>query len=246
MNRVKRTLESFIKQLEEMYLDKYDFSKITEYKNNKTKVVIIDKLGIEYNVRLNDLQQGYEPTVLSAVNKTDWFIKQSKSIFHDKFNYSNTIYNGAYKYTQLICNKCNLEFGVLSRNHLGIKTGCPNCFKLEMPGCYPSLIKKTPDKLTYLYFVKLFNNEEEFFKIGLTTNKKINKRMNQIPYKYEIIKVKFGKAIDMFKLEQRIHNYMRNKNLDYQPKIFFAGYTECFKLQKISPLNLQVHGSKMK
>ena len=75
-----------------------------------------------------------------------------------------------------------------------------------------------------LYVVKLYNNNESFFKIG-TTSTIISRRMGNIPYKYEVL---FEEEIDTYKALE-IESICYKELNNYTPDIKFGGYTECFK-----------------
>jgi len=224
--------ELFIDLLYNKYGNKYDFSKIAlDYKSNKEKFIVTDNnTNIQYLTRLNDLQQGSEPTVLSAVDKTDWFIKNSRLVHGNKYNYSKSVYEGTRTKITLICNYCQLEFKQNIQNHLKRVNGCPDCAKTNAPGTYLSISRYNPNEEVYLYFLLLYNDGESFYKIGLTKNVDVSKRCRVIPYKFEILGIEKGVVSELFDLEQKIHMLMRNKRQAYIPKIKFAGYTECFTI----------------
>jgi len=77
-----------------------------------------------------------------------------------------------------------------------------------------------------LYKVRLYNENESFIKIGITT-RSIEHRMKQIPYNYEILKTIEGKSDYIFDLENRYKRLYKENS--YSPNIHFLGRTECFK-----------------
>jgi hypothetical protein len=78
-----------------------------------------------------------------------------------------------------------------------------------------------------LYKVKLYNDNENFIKIGITT-KNIKDRFKSIPYKYEIIKVIEGSSGYIFDLENKTKRMFKKHR--YTPLIKFKGKTECYNL----------------
>jgi len=80
-------------------------------------------------------------------------------------------------------------------------------------------------KISYLYKVRLFNNDESFIKIGITS-REINLRFNSIPYKYEVIKIIKGESAYIYDLELRTKKMF--KKYKYNPLIEFKGRTECY------------------
>lgn len=103
----------------------------------------------------------------------------------------------------------------------------------------------------FLYLAKFYNQDESFFKIGISVNK--YSRFYQIMkagYKCKIIYMLCGKGnyLELLELENLLHQSYRSSN--YQPQVWFGGYTECYKnidikgyinlLKKIYPFNLPV------
>lgn len=82
-------------------------------------------------------------------------------------------------------------------------------------------------KTVILYKVLLYNNNEEFIKIGIT-HKNVEKRIKVIPYNFKIMKVIEGNSLYIFNLENRIKRFFKKSR--YTPLIHFKGKTECFKL----------------
>jgi hypothetical protein len=76
-----------------------------------------------------------------------------------------------------------------------------------------------------LYKVRLYNDNESFIKIGITT-KPINKRFYKCPYKYEILKVIKGDSGYIFDLENKTKKLFKKHK--YIPLINFKGKTECY------------------
>lgn len=88
-----------------------------------------------------------------------------------------------------------------------------------------------------LYVIRLYNENEDFIKIGTTTNK-LNRRFSgpkNMPYNYEVL----YQIIDSksFALEDELQVFL--SEYSYVPSIIFPGYTECFT--KISIKKLVEH-----
>lgn len=95
-----------------------------------------------------------------------------------------------------------------------------------------------------LYVLRLYNEDEDFIKIGTTTTR-INRRFSGVknmPYEYEIIHQLIGEDIE---LETEIQKAL--SEFEYSPKIKFPGHTECFsreclnKLKKLHPFAQAKH-----
>lgn len=85
---------------------------------------------------------------------------------------------------------------------------------------------KLSNKSTF-YKVKVYNDNECFIKIGITS-KTIKHRLKYLPYEYETIKVIEGKSGYIFDLENRFKRLF--KKYRYNPLINFKGETECYKI----------------
>ena len=86
-----------------------------------------------------------------------------------------------------------------------------------------------PSKYQSLYIIELYNKKERFIKIGWSLYS-VTRRFSSpksMPYNYILhqqISVDCGKDC----LEGHIQDHL--KRYEYEPKIKFAGYTECFHI----------------
>lgn len=76
-----------------------------------------------------------------------------------------------------------------------------------------------------LYKVLLYNDNESFIKIGMTS-KKLSSRMKRLPYKYKVLKTIKGTSGYIYDLENRVKRLFKQHR--YSPLIRFKGETECF------------------
>ena len=129
----KKTKEKFISEVILKYGHKYDYSKV-EYINNHTKVCIIchekDEFGEEHGEFLvtpnNFLKNRECPKCKKKAKLTeDFFVKKSRLIHGDKYDYSQSKVNGVDKYAKIIC-PIHGEFWQTPYSHLQ-GCGCPKC-----------------------------------------------------------------------------------------------------------------------
>jgi len=117
----------FIKKSKDLHGDKYDYS-LVDYKNSKTKVKIICKEhGVFEQVPSAHLSgQGckYCADITKRLTIMD-FIKKSKEIHGDKYDYCNVKYVNNYTKVEIICDKHGSFFQ--SPNYHMLGQGCPNC-----------------------------------------------------------------------------------------------------------------------
>lgn len=142
---VRLTNEEFIKRITNILGDsKYDFSKVN-YVNNHTNVDIICNIHDLFKKRPGDIlnkKQGCpECGKLEGYNKrkydTDIFIKKAIKKHGDKYDYSETIYNGCFKKVKIIC-KLHGVFEQVANIHL-LGKGCAICGIIE--GARKSILK---------------------------------------------------------------------------------------------------------
>lgn len=111
--------------------------------------------------------------------------------------------------------------------------GCPKCARINNDGVHNKTLaernkKKWLNQSAIVYIIKCFNDDEMFYKVGLTMST-IQKRFltnTKMPYNYRIIDEIYTNLYDAIYLESELHE--RHQEYRYEPKIFFGGYTECF------------------
>lgn len=139
-NSLRKSLDDVIKEAKAVHGNDYDYSLITDYKNNQTKLPIIcyknDKNGNEHGVFYQSalkhiiLQEGC-PKCASELNSIKKrltrgeFIERSTVIHNGKYDYSNSEY---VNYSTPLKIKCPMhgEFMQTPAMHL-IGCGCPTC-----------------------------------------------------------------------------------------------------------------------
>ena len=104
-----------------------DYSKV-DYINIDSKILIIDELGCEHNISPYNLYKGAKLTTLSVINKNDYFIKKSKLIHGNKYNYSLVNYIKNNNKILIICPEHG-NFEQTPSAHL-TGHGCKNCSTL--------------------------------------------------------------------------------------------------------------------
>jgi very-short-patch-repair endonuclease len=133
-NGGKSTKNEFINKSNKKHNNKYNYS-LVDYTNNKTKVKIICPIhGIfEQRPDVHSNQgQGCPECKKEKLSKLkrkrkELFIKESKEIHGDKYDYSLVKYLNTEKKVKIIC-PIHGVFKQTPHNHLGQKQGCPKCF----------------------------------------------------------------------------------------------------------------------
>ena len=107
---------------------------------------------------------------------------------------------------------------------------CTKCkFKGYSRTSFLDFCKNKDKKSAILYVIKVYNEEESFIKIGITSNtvrERYRKLLFHTGYRYNIIKEITGSPRKIWDSE----NYLKRNltNFSYKPTKYFQGNTECF------------------
>lgn len=131
IDRNTKTQNTFLKESILIHGNKYDYSKV-EYKNCNTKVCIIcPEHGEFWQIPTNHLKGcgcpkcSFIKIAQKNTHNSEEFIKQSKKIHGNKYDYSNVEYIKAKVKVPIICPKHG-EFWQTPDSHLR-GNGCPKC-----------------------------------------------------------------------------------------------------------------------
>lgn len=233
----------WVNYIKDKYNYDYDYSK-TIYISSKKKVIITCKKHGDFKVTPNDHDnkksncpkcKSEKQSIKKTLNTND-FIKNANKKHSNKYSYEKTIYKGIR--SSLIV-KCPIhgEFTTNAYKHLNT-CGCDKCGKLLNKGIHCIKLAKKNINLyknisAKVYLIKCFNNDEEFIKIGITTNNIID-RIYAIPYKCKIIEEINTNLFYAILIENLI--FKKNIENKYIPKIKFGGHTECFIINTIKTI----------
>lgn len=130
------------------------------------------------------------------------------------------------------------KHGIFEKSVGNLKLGqrCPECSLYEGWGksAYIQRSKDLYDGLCNLYLIRCWNDNEDFYKIGITVHKDIRRRFTkkEMPYKYAIVDTVCGDVEYIVNVETEAHKEM--KGFHYTPKIPFGGHVrECFSKEGI-------------
>lgn len=128
----KITIDEFIRRAREKHGDKYDYSKVVYKSKDENVCIICPEHGEFWQTPANHYKHGcpkcgIKLTSDAKLKTTEDFIKESKSKFGDKYDYSKTIYKGM-KIPLIITCPIHGDIEVTPTSHL-MATGCPECGK---------------------------------------------------------------------------------------------------------------------
>lgn len=222
--------EQFVERARKVHGDKYDYSMV-EYleMRNKIKVICPQHGEFEQRAFAHLKGQGCRKCYVKRNTTTkEEFIERAKKVHGDKYDYSMLEYVNVSTIVKIICPQHG-GFEQQSSSHLR-GTGCNDC--AQYSNWYNKARRSKSFDSFKAYFVKCHDNNQAFYKIGVTYSE-LKLRLKHIPYKYEIINVKEIKDINdkegarmIFGLESRFKKMYKNKK--YTPKKEFHGMSECF------------------
>lgn len=178
-----------------------------EWKGAHTKLVLeCSKHGVYDTCSYNNFAKGrrcrlcrIEQQTLEQTMTKEMFIERGISIHGENYDYKDVNYVNAHIKVQLTCNKCGTEFKIAPAKHL-LGQECRRCckfggFDYTKPG--------------YFYVQKLTNDNEEYYKFGITYD--VEKRMSQqkcgSKFSHELIYSEyFEDGKDAVLLESQIKN----------------------------------------
>ena len=221
--------EYFINQLGEK-----SYEVIGEYRGSKKKILLIASNGILCSMRPNDLLEGCEPNIDSALDKSEYFSQEAHltQSFKD-YDYSKVNYINNETKVVITCSEHG-DFEQTPHSHLQ-GSGCPICNKTSS-FTLDQWLNVKPGHKGLLYIIKCHNGrkggnyEEEFYKVGITC-RNVKERFNsesKMPYYYDVVYLKESyNRENLWYLENDIKHQLRINH--YIPKQKFHGcFTECF------------------
>jgi len=239
MAKKRKTTAEFIVESKAKYGDNFDYSK-TEYKGANELITVTCKVHgditkcANQHLRYGCKQCGIKSRAKTRTYTNDTFIEKANGVHGDKYDYSKVKYTKASEKVTIIC-KEHGEFKQAAQNHLKGQ-GCPKC-GFEICGGWDrdSFVTKADGRECICYFIRIFNDTEEFYKIGITSHSTKHRFYGafDMPYEYEVLHEIKGSAGFIFDTEAKYHKM--HKGLEYTPKIDFPGSVKvCFtNLKKI-------------
>jgi hypothetical protein len=231
----KKTTEDFQEELKSIFPG----LKVLEiYRGNKTKILVEDEIGIKYKSIPSDLIRGHYPSIKATVNKTDFFIKKSKYVHGEIYDYSNSILTSLNQKIKINCTKHG-EFLQLPKDHMN-GHGCLKCSREDGAWRKSEWKRKGNSSVNFtnykLYLLKIYNEQEKFLKVGITF-RNVEERIKPIKllYNVDIIDYIVGDSDNIYKTEKYLKRMLKNNK--YNPKNKFEGITECYQISLLDKLD---------
>jgi hypothetical protein len=230
------TSEAFVAKAQAVHgIGTYDYSQV-EYVSNSSKVTIICPKHGPFNQKASGHTSGkHGCPKCSRIRfakmltlSTSQFIAKAQVVHGKRYDYSQVEYISNISKVTIICPKHG-PFKQKPTTHVS-GHGCQKCAsELKARQGHLGWINHAAGRLCTLYLLKVFNLNEQFYKIGITSRSVSSRyKGNCIAgYSYEVLATYVSdNALAVFEWEQSILETFAH--LQYWPKRYFGGATECF------------------
>lgn len=176
--------------------------------------------------------------IKNVLTKRKRYLAKVKEVLGDKYIYTKTIVEDTTSKVTITCPEHG-DFYVNLSNIINHRTGCPKCSMLKRKfgkHGFANLCVAN-NSVAKLYLIKCYNEEESFYKIGIT-QRELKERFHNIPYKTDTIIELSGNPEDIWDLELKLHS-LYNK-YKYLPIRDFKGKNECYKFNDESIVKKEI------
>lgn len=220
---IKAVLKDKFPELYDKLLDYGEYEGYNNYLKVKTKYGWC-------NIKPTNLLYGKCPSVKSAIDRNEYFKNRAVEVHGDRYNYSKINYTSKSEKICIICPEHN-EFWQSPDNHL-YGYGCEICGHDKGVGGYNKTNAERNIDIwqeidAKVYVVKCSNENELFYKIGITTRfDTIDRFKHGFPYNVDILYNINTNLYNAVHIESFLHDKFNSNS--YKPTIYFGGWTECF------------------
>lgn len=224
------TKESLIKYSDSRFPDYLNVIDINERPNGYKTFKIIDlRTKKEFNFSYEANKQQIVSVIENVYNHNKIYVdkcieKYGDTFLLDKIDYVNCLHDiivGCRVHGEITIN----AGAFLYAN----KYGCPQCGISQTGFRRSNFIGYCKNKLGLLYLIEMYNENERFVKIGITSHS-VKRRFisKNIPYEYIILAEFKSDGATIYDKEKELHRYFAKEK--YKPLISFGGETECFDI----------------
>lgn len=241
--KIRLTLDNFKSRSNEVHGDKYIYDNIELTGNRKSKVKILCPEHGYFEQRVDDHLQGQGcPTCSGNVrSNTEDFIIKATNIHNGLYGYDKVNYINNNTKVSIEC-PIHGYFEQVPATHLQGQ-GCNTCAKLLKGWSkthFTDACNRNNKGLGILYVIRCFNDNESFYKIGITS-KSVKARYasrHHMPYNYEELYVIQDEPSIIYDLENKL--ILQSAIYRYEPLIFFEGRTECISNLRLIEEQLKI------
>lgn len=227
----KLTQAEFIAKAVARHRQHYNYSQVAYVTSSEKVKIICPKHGLfEQRPNAHLAGRGCMGCVKDLRRRTGSFIARAQIIHGNAYDYSQTEYTGSLTKVKIICPKHGI-FEQVANTHL-CGCGCAACgqelaiFKASL-----SWPDRAEGRIATLYLVRIFDESEQFYKVGVTYFS-VRKRFKINPishYRYELLAQ--HKSLDSNAIFEREQDILKTfAHIKYRPKTYFPGISECFSV----------------
>lgn len=223
----------FVNKARKVHKDFYDYTS-TVFNDWNEKVVIKCPVHGFFSQKATDHVHGKNGCQKCGLAKRGQYrrLNLTTNSFIDK---ANIMHNSVYDYSKLEINSTNYStdkvpivckwHGIFYQSiRLHLKGhGCKRCAHEYTKGVSRNVINC--NQKCNVYLLKLLNDKECFYKIGITICN-VKSRVSSIPYQIEILDTITVSPVEAFNIEQNLLQKYKEKR--YIPLKLFGGWSECF------------------
>lgn len=230
----KLTQNQFMDKIAEIHGSHLDFS-LVAYKNVRSEVQVRCRHHGIFSINARSLLSGTGCKKCNnrwnnyvsrrRMTQSEWITKATDR-HRGFYDYSQVCYVNSRTSVTIVC-PIHGQFQQQAGGHLE-GYGCSKCGDKKHGDYRPWFIKtyfeRFPDKKNVpatLYL--LYNKEENFFKVGITTKQSVFDRIRYMGYKFEIVDYITDTMYNVALAEQKILQTSKR----YKPKRRFGGWSEC-------------------
>lgn len=229
IDKISMNTKSFLEKSEKIHGDKYDYSLSSCSKARDLVSIICKKHGVfEQIATLHATGYGCQKCANEGLRlSSSDVLRRFAEVHGNKYSYGDLQYRIGMEKITITCPDHG-DFKQYARYHLR-GFGCKKC---HIGGydknSFVSLCKKK-NNIAELYLIECSNNDERFYKVGITSNS-VEDRFNNIalmPYEFSVIARTKGNPEDVWVAEKKLNSICAKTH--YVPRIKFNGSSrECF------------------
>ena len=226
--------DSFVKQARKIHGDKYIYN--GKYFGYDLDMIIKCPIHGEFEQTPHNHLDGKGCPFCGGTAKLDKqkFEEKARKVHGDKYDYHNVYYINNKTEVKIVC-PFHGEFYQRPDAHLNGQ-GCPDCVVRFDHRMLEKWIKENPkrhDEKCLVYLIRIYNDNEDFLKLGITSKDNTNKRFSNTleisGYSYKIIAEKQTTKKSAILMEKKAKESLNSYS--YSPLKRFDGWTECFTLK---------------
>jgi len=226
LNKDKYFMNVFKDKNEYLYSQ---LKKLSNYTKSNHKILWEYKYGT-VAISPSEIIDKKKISIHSAVNMTEFYLNQVKEVRKDWdiIDYKDLIIKDFSEKGIFTCKIHNIKYNQALHSHKNGNQGCVKCAK-NITFYNDETINFFKDIYGKFYIVRLFNETETFYKVGIT-GVKGNKRKRDLKRNYGVETI-YEEELHLKEAYYKEKYFLELfKDYSYKPLIDFKGKTECFSI----------------